>query len=104
MIQADYGITVKPITSRNPQDYSISKRVHQIRDNIISIFKVQEMVLDDESPWDGILTSTMFALHATVHTTTTRQHIKKCKQDLINQQENHNQKEYWYNKGDEVLL
>ena len=28
------------------------------------------MVLDDENPWDRILTSTMFALRATVHTTT----------------------------------
>ena len=32
--------------------------------------KVQDMVLDDENPWDGILASTMFALRATVHMTT----------------------------------
>ena len=38
--------------------------------NIICAFKVQDMVLNDENPWDGILTSTMFALHAMVHTTT----------------------------------
>ena len=63
------------------------------------------MVLDDENPWDGILASTMFALRATVHTTTqytpaqlifgrnsiiNRHHnvdweiIRKHKQDLIN--------------------
>ena len=28
------------------------------------------MVLNDERPWDGILASTMFVLHATVHTMT----------------------------------
>ena len=28
------------------------------------------MVLGDMNPWDGILASTMFALRATVHTTT----------------------------------
>ena len=28
------------------------------------------MVLDDENIWDGILASTMFALRATIHTTT----------------------------------
>ena len=28
MIQANYGITVKPITSRNPQANSILERVH----------------------------------------------------------------------------
>ena len=27
------------------------------------------MVLDDDNPWDGILSATMFALRATVHTT-----------------------------------
>ena len=63
------------------------------------------MVLDDINPWDGILAATMFAVHATVHTTTqhtpaqlvfgrdsimnTRheadwQLIKNRKQDLIN--------------------
>ena len=28
------------------------------------------MVLDDDNPWDGILTSTMFFLRATVYTIT----------------------------------
>ena len=32
--------------------------------------KVQDMVLDDENPWDGVLSAAMFALRATVHTTT----------------------------------
>ena len=63
------------------------------------------MVLDDENQWDSILASTMFALRATVHTTTrhtpaqlifgrdsiiNRRHnvdwkiIRKRKQNLIN--------------------
>ena len=70
MIINDYGITVKPITSRNPQANAILERVHQTIGNILRTFKVQNMVLDDENPWDGILASTMFALRATVHTTT----------------------------------
>ena len=70
MIQANYGITVKLITSRNPQANSILERVHQTIGNIIRTFKVQDMVLDDENPWDGILASTMFALREMVHTTT----------------------------------
>ena len=78
------------------------------------------MVLDDESPWDGILASIMFTLRATVHTTMqytpaplvfgrdsilTTCHeanwhlIKKHKQDLINKG-----KQYKYNKGGKVLL
>ena len=50
MIQADYVITVKPITSRNPQANSILERVHQTIGNIILTFQVQDMVLDDENP------------------------------------------------------
>ena len=50
MIQANYGIEIKPITSRNPQANSISERVNQTIGNIIRIFKVQNMVLDDENP------------------------------------------------------
>ena len=70
MIQANYSILVKPITSRNPQVNSISDRVHQTIGNIIHAFKVQDMVLNDENLWDGILASTMFALRITIHTTT----------------------------------
>ena len=33
-------------------------------------FKIQDMVLDDENPWDRILVPNTFALHVTVHTTT----------------------------------
>ena len=105
ILHAGYGITVKPFTSRNLQANSILERVHQTMGNIICTFKVQDMVLYNENPWDGILASTMFALRATVHTTTqytpaqlvfeqdsilTTHHkaswqlIKKHKQDLIN--------------------
>ena len=70
MIINDYSIMVKPITSRNPQANEILERVHQTIGNILRTFKAQNMVLDNENPWDGILASTMFALRATVHTTT----------------------------------
>ena len=70
MITNDYGITVKLIISNNPQANAILERVHQTIGNTLRIFKVQNMVLDDENPWDGILASTMFTLRDIVHTTT----------------------------------
>ena len=70
MIQANYEITVKPVTSRNPQANSILERVHETIDKIIHTFKVQDMVLKDENPWDGILASTMFVLRAMIYTST----------------------------------
>ena len=127
-IEANYGITIKPITLRNPQANSILERVHQTIGNIIRTFKVQDMVLNNENPWDGILACTMFTLRATVHTTmqhtpaqlvfgqdsilNTRhkadwQLVKKRKQDEINkgnQRKNLNQKEHMCNTGDKVLL
>ena len=91
------------------------ERVHKTIGNILRTSKVQNMVLGDENPWEGILVSTIFALRAMVHTTTqytsvqlvfgrdsiiNRRHdvewetIKTRKQDLIkkdNKRENLNQ-------------
>jgi len=52
LIEDDYGITIKPITAQNPQANAILERVHQTIGNIIRTMKVQDMVLDDENPWE----------------------------------------------------
>ena len=70
MISNDHGITVKSITSRNPQANTTLERVHQTFGNILLTFKVQNMVLDDKNTCNGVLASTMFALRAILHTTT----------------------------------
>ena len=70
MMSNDYSIKVRPITTHNPQANAILERVHQTIGNIIHTFEIQGMVLDDNNPWDGVLAATMFALRATVHTTT----------------------------------
>ena len=72
----DYSITIKPITSRSPQAKAILESVHQIIDDTLRTFKVQNMVLDDENPCDGILVSIIFALRATEHTTTQFTHAQ----------------------------
>ena len=59
MMSKDYDIKVRPITARNPQANAILERIHQTIGNIIRTFKVQNMVLDDVNPWDGILAATM---------------------------------------------
>ena len=69
MIKDDYGITRKPITTRNPQANAILERVHQTIGNMIRTFRAQEAELDEEDPWSGILSATMFAVRSTVHTT-----------------------------------
>ena len=55
-------MALKPITSTNPKDSFILARVHQTIDHNICTFEIQDMVLNDENPLDGIMASTMFAL------------------------------------------
>ena len=50
--------------------------MHQTIGGILRTFKVQNIVLDDKNPWDGILNSTIFALRVTVHTTTQYGHTQ----------------------------
>ena len=61
---------MNPITYSNPQANYILQRVYQTIGNILCTFKVQNMVLDDENPWDSILASTMFTSRAIVQSTT----------------------------------
>ena len=70
MIVNHYRIPCNSISVRNPQANTIVERVHQTIGNIIRTFKIQEMDLDNENPWEGILSSTMFAIRSMVHTTT----------------------------------
>jgi hypothetical protein len=69
MIKDDYGITLRKITTRNPQANAILERMHQTIGNILRSFRVQHNEVDENDPWTGILAATMFATHATVHTT-----------------------------------
>jgi hypothetical protein len=40
MVKNDYGLKLKPITTRNPQANAIIERVHQTIGNIIQTFNV----------------------------------------------------------------
>ncbi len=71
MCKDDYGIKCKPITVRNPQANSILEHVHQTIGNMIRTFQVQDnLYMDPDDPWMGILNNVMFATRATYHTTT----------------------------------
>ena len=69
MLNSDYGIKKKPITTLNPQVNAIIERIHQTIGNILCTFCIQESQLDNDDPWSGILDATMFATRATINTT-----------------------------------
>ena len=67
MIKDDYGIKLRPSTTRNPQSNSVIERIHQTLGNIIRVYDYD--ALDEADPWSGPLSAAMFALRATYHTT-----------------------------------
>ena len=129
MITNEYGIEKRPISYRNPQANAIIERIHQTIGNMIKsqqIFNREDM--DEDNPWAGILTATMFGVRSTYHTTlqatpmqlvfgrdanmpiTHRAEwklIKDRKQKLIdlnNKRENAKRIKYTYHVGDQVLV
>ena len=76
MVKKDYGITKKVNTKHNPQANPILKYIPQTIDNILCTFAVQNVKVDKEYPWLGILAATMFDTRATVHTTNQMKPIK----------------------------
>jgi transposase InsO family protein len=70
MVQDDYGIKKKPITTRNPQANSIIERIHQMIGNMIRTHQVGSEDINKDDPWSGILAAMMFATRATYHTVT----------------------------------
>ena len=77
MVKNDYGITVKAITTRNPQANAILERIHATIGNIIRTHQVLNIELDEEDPWSGILAAAMYATRATIHTTLTFRDLSK---------------------------
>ena len=126
MVTEDYGLKRKPITKRNPQANAILERIHQTLGNIIRTS--DKTNLDEENPWQGILSAAMFALRSTYHTTTQAtpaqlvfgrdailntqfeanwRYIQQRKQHIIktnNQRENAKRIPYTYRVGEKVLL
>ena len=62
MIEQDYGITRRPITTQNPQENSILERAHQTIGNILHMFQVNNHKLEQDDPWSGILSAVIFAM------------------------------------------
>ena len=70
MIAEEYGIEKRAIFPRNPQANSILERIHQVIGNMIKTFKIYDRKeLEEQDPWSGILSSIMFGIRATYHTT-----------------------------------
>jgi hypothetical protein len=129
MVENDYGIKRKVISTRNPQANAIVERAHQTLGNLIRSMELQDNpYFDPDDPWSGILAAASFAMRATYHTTLqatpgqlvfgrdmilNTQYladwtaIKTRKQDLIRKNnliENAKRIPHRYQVGDQVML
>ena len=69
MMEHDYGIKVRPITTRNPQANAILERLHQVLGEMLHTKNLQEHDFDDVGPWGELLASVAWAIRSTHHTT-----------------------------------
>ena len=129
LLRDEYGITRKPITTRNPQANAMVERAHQTLHNLIRTKQVHHSKsVDLKDPWSGMLSACAFAMRATVHTTSRAtpsqlvfnrdamhnvgfradwKYIKDRKQKLIlqnNKRENKTRRPHTYAVGDKVLV
>ena len=56
-----------PSIQEKSQANAIVERIYHTIGKLIHTFKIQQMDLDNESPWEWILSSTMFAILSFVH-------------------------------------
>ena len=128
LIQDEYGIKIKPATTANPQSNAIIERIHQTVGNMLRTFELDEMELDEEHPFEGILSATAFAVRSTYHTTLQAtpgqlvfgrdmilnighianwKAIAERKQKIINrnnERENKRRLDHFYQVGDQVMV
>ena len=127
MITTTYGIKRKVISTRNPQANAVVERVHQVIGNMLRTFELNQLSLDEQNPFDGILAAIMFAIRSTLHTTLEASpmqlvfgrdamlnigfqanwnYIKSRKQTIArknNQKENRTRLHHKYKPGDKVI-
>ena len=56
MVKNDYGLTVLPITTCNPQANAILERIHQTLGNILKTYNIDN-IATNQDPWSGVLSS-----------------------------------------------
>ena len=69
LLRDNYGIICRPIMTRKPQANPFLERAHQNIGNIIYSFQLDKAKLNMDDPWEGILSTVIFAMQSTVHTT-----------------------------------
>jgi hypothetical protein len=65
----NYGLTKARTTPYNPQSNGIIERVHQVLNDALRTFELEERELDQYDPWTPFLQAACFVIRSTYHTT-----------------------------------
>ena len=65
LIEMEYGITAKPITSGIITYNAILERFHQIMGNLVHNCSITQTYVVEDSPYSGILATSEFPTHST---------------------------------------
>ena len=68
-MRENYGMDPKPNTPYNPQSNGIVERVHQVLNDMLRTFELENKQLDSRAPWTRFLSASAFAIRSTFHTT-----------------------------------
>ena len=63
------GIKTKPSTIYNPQSNGSIEQVHQVLNDSLRTFELENRELSETEPWSPFLTAVAYAIHSTYHTT-----------------------------------
>ena len=63
------SIKTKPSSKRNPQANAILERAHGTIGNMIRTYDVENIELDEDDPFAGLVSAVGFAIRSTYHTT-----------------------------------
>ena len=55
LIEMEYGITVKPITLGSPNSNEILEQIHQVLENLVCTYNIDNTCIDEYNPWLVIL-------------------------------------------------
>lgn len=65
----NYSMHPAPSMAYNPQSHCVIERVHQVVEDALRTFELEEVDLDETNPWEPFLVAAAFAIRSTFHTT-----------------------------------
>ena len=68
-MRLNYGMKPCQSTPYNPQANGTIERVHQVLNNCLRTFELEEQELSERDPWGPFLAAAAFAIRSTLHTT-----------------------------------